>query len=156
MTTANIGHPFYICNTHGVYRQFHFPEKFRNRRVNQKNFFLRRCTSPIGVKCGFCFSEKFSDPKRYFGKYRERGWALLSTTPRLPHFTAFCISRHYTHIHPILIPYIRRSFIPPTVTHPLPYHYYNAIKTARTLCTSPYRERGFCVSCGRVHHFPMI
>lgn len=155
MTTANIGHPFYICNTHGVYRQFHFPEKFRNRRVNQKNF-LRRCTSPMGVKCGFCFSEKFSGPKRYFGKYRERGCVLLSTTPRLPHFIAFCISRHYTRIHPILNPYTWRSSFSLAITYPLPYHSRNIIKTARTLCISPYRERDFCVPCDRVYHFPMI
>lgn len=132
-----------------------FPGKISEQEGKPKEFFEKVYVTR-GVKCGFCFSEKFSGPKRYFGKYRESVCVLLSTTPRLPHFTAFCISRHYIHIHPILIPYIRRSFIPPTVTHPLPYHYYNAIKTARTLCTSPYRERGFCVSCGRVHHFPMI
>lgn len=120
-----------------------FPGKISEQEGKPKEFFLRRCTSPIGVKCGFCFSEKFSDPKRYFGKYRERVWALLSTTPRLPHFIVFCISRHYTRIYPILNPYIRRSSIFPTVTHPLPYHSRNIIKTARTLCVSPYRERDF-------------
>lgn len=52
MTTANIGYPFYICNTRGVYRQFHFPEKFRNGRVNQKNFFEKVYVTH-GVKCGF-------------------------------------------------------------------------------------------------------
>nr|DAO11249.1 MAG TPA: hypothetical protein [Herelleviridae sp.] len=68
---------------------------------------------------------------------------LLSTTPRLPRFIVFCFSRHYTRIYPILSPYTQGSPVFPTVTHPLLYYSCNIIKTARTLCVSPYRECGF-------------
>lgn len=54
MTTANIGHPSHICNTRGVYRPFHFPEKFWNRNGKPKGFGRKKeRTSPMGVKCGF-------------------------------------------------------------------------------------------------------
>lgn len=62
-----MGHPSHICNTRGVYRPFHFPEKFWNRNGKPKGFGRKEeRTSPMGVKCGFCFSEKILRSKKVF------------------------------------------------------------------------------------------
>lgn len=74
MTTAYMGHPSHICNIRGVYRPFHFPEKFWNRNGKPKGFGRKEeRTSPMGVKCGFCFPKNFKVQKGISGNIGREG-----------------------------------------------------------------------------------